>query len=199
MQTLPAELVTFKNKQLLCYCHRQKRESEACINTSSLYHPPTYCRTHSLTPSLSHKHTLFPFLLQDTHLHRIIRLAAGDLAPLTGPVCGGDWIGALGCCCCTVQAGLLCDWCSWKFTVHLQYNDLSHRWHPSRCVLSVFLSLFSLPVPITDLLILVFLAASILHKYTHTRTHTHTYKHSQFHLPVVNYSWRGGRLTPAGW
>lgn len=79
-----------KNKQLLCYCHRQRRESEACINTSSLYHPPTYCRTHSLTPSLSHKHTLFPFLLQDTHLHRIIRLAAGDLAPLTGPVCGGD-------------------------------------------------------------------------------------------------------------
>lgn len=54
--------------------------------------------THTLiwAPSPSHKHTLFLFLLQDTHLHRIIRLAAGDLAPLTVCACWrvnwGTWV-----------------------------------------------------------------------------------------------------------
>lgn len=87
-------------KQTATVTEREDRlvKQQLCV---SLYHSPTYCRTHSLTLH----HTL---LQQDTHLHGIIRLAAGDLASLTRPVCGMESESrALGWCSCAEQTPLL--------------------------------------------------------------------------------------------
>lgn len=75
-----------------------------------------------------------------------------------------------------------------------------HRRHHSGCFPSFFLSLLSLPVPITILLILLFLAASILHKCTPKNTHSHTHTHV-YALPIpsprgkLQLAWRSSHSS----
>lgn len=168
----------------------EKEESlSAWLNTSFLCLCITLPLIVEHTHLLSIKHS-FPTPAADTHLRRIIRLAAGDLASLIRPVCGIESkLRVLGWCHCTDQTVLLSVLV--KNSLPTCSVVLPHHCHHSHFLSSRLLSR-PLSSPVTaSFLIALSLAAAFPHRYTCIHT-------PQSHLTVVNYNWHVGLLTLAG-
>lgn len=170
MQILPEELVAGKNKKLLCYCHRKRRESEAWISqlSAALYHPPTDCPTHSLSLHLQLPHTnaLYSDSCCRTHSHT----SAQDYQISSWRFGFPDG----GLCVVESKLGHLDGAAAWStqdcFVTVAHENSLAvcsamPPCYDSQFFLSFLPCQFSLPVPITDLLIL------------HSNMHSHTLPH----------------------